>query len=491
MKVNARKNMSIELPKIYPVTSHTNNVGAGTIFVAIPGAKDDGNLYIRLAIEKGATTIVIQQGIILPADLIEFVESLSIKLVCVENCRKALAELSAHALGYPAKKLKIIGVTGTKGKTSTSYMIYHLLMQQGCKVALISTAEKLIGHQLVAMNLTTPLPEDLHMFFDLCVQQKVEYIVMEVSAQALSLYRVFGIEFEAGVFTNFSLEHLEFYASMQDYLDAKIKFLSMVKNPKNMFINIEDESGCKIARKNLQYSSFSLEDKNATWYALAKLSTGSVELQLKHDEQIYKFQANLVGKFNVYNLLASILVMHSLGFAFQAIVLTTINLQQIPGRMEQYSLKNGATCFIDFAHNPSSYEAVLSTLRQMTDHLIVVFGAGGARDRRKRPMMGAIVEKYCDIAIVTSDNPRNECASMIAEDIIAGFIGNKGLQHICELNRTKAIELAYELSRKNSVIAVLGKGRDEYQIVGHLTFPFKERAIIRPFLKEDSLYKSL
>ena len=278
---------------------------------------------------------------------------------------------------------------------------------------------------------------------------------------------------------------------MQEYLDAKIQFFSMIKNPKNMFINLEDPSGAQALQKYPHYSSFSLEDKNATWYALARLAKGSIELQLKFDEQIYTCSANLVGKFNAYNLLTAVLIVHSLGFSLASIAATTQSLQQIPGRMEQYPLKNGATCFIDYAHNPSSYEAVLSTLRQMTDHLIVVFGAGGARDRSKRPMMGAIVEKYCDMAIVTSDNPRNESAADIADDIVAGFTGDKGLQHVRELNRTTAIEYAYTLSRDGSVIAVLGKGRDEYQIVGHLTFPFKERAIIRPFLREDSLYKSL
>lgn len=483
--------MKLELPKIYPVTSHTDNVGAGSTFVAIPGTKEDGTTYIRLALEKGATTIVVQQGVILPSDLIADMIRFHISCLYVENCRKTLAEMIAQALDYPAKKLKLIGITGTKGKTSTSYMIYHLLKEQGKKVALVSTAEKLIGSQLVAVDLTTPLPEHLHMFFDLCVQQGMEYVVMEVSAQSLSLYRVHGLEFEAGVFTNFSLEHLEFYKDMQEYLDAKVSFFSMVKNPAYMFINAQDPSGAQLLYQYPLYSSFSLEDPTATRYALATLASRSILLQVKHDETIYAFHTNLVGKFNAYNLLSAVIVMQSLGFSFASIEPTTASLAQIPGRMEQYPLKNGATCFIDYAHNPSSYEAVLSTLRQMTDNLVVVFGAGGARDRSKRPMMGAIVEKYSDIAIVTSDNPRDESAAAIADDIVAGFTGMREFQHVRELNRTKAIELAYQLSRQGSVIAVLGKGRDEYQIVGHLTFPFKERAIIRPFLREDSLYKSL
>lgn len=483
--------MNIQLPKIYPVTSHTDNVGPGTVFVAIPGTKDDGSRYVGVALHKGATTIVIEQNVQLEDEVLQQISLAKAQLIIVENCRLKLAQMIAQALDYPAKKLKIIGVTGTKGKTSTSYMIHHLLSAQGKKVALISTAEKLIGSTIVTLDLTTPLPEHLHMFFDLCVEHNVEYVVMEVSAQSLTLHRVQGLEFQAGAFTNFSLEHLEFYENMQEYLDAKIEFFSMVKQPENMFINIDDPSGLKIWQERPECSSYSLENNNATWYAWATLQPGSLELTIKHEEQIYKIPANLVGKFNAYNLLVASLIVHSLGLGFDAIVQAAQTLPQIPGRMEQYPLKNEATCFIDYAHNPSSYEAVLSTLRQMSSDLIVVFGAGGARDKSKRPIMGSIVEKYADLAIVTSDNPRNESAADIADDIMAGFTGMQNFKYMRELNRTCAIELAYELSKPGTIIAVLGKGRDEYQIVGSLTFPFKERAIIRPFMKEDALYKTL
>lgn len=478
--------MKIELPKIYPVASHTDNVGPGTTFVAIPGSKDDGSRYISVALQRGATQIVIESGMQLSDDMMQAIQLSHAKLLVVQNCRQELAHLIAQALDYPAKKLKIIGVTGTKGKTSTSYMMYHLLSAQGKKVALISTAEKLIGSMLVNLDLTTPLPEHLHMFFNVCVQHDVEYVVMEVSAQSLTLHRVAGLEFAAGAFTNFSLEHLEFYATMQDYLDAKIQFFSMIKNSQNMFINSDDPSGSIICKEQPQLSSYSFQDKSATWYAIPSLQQGSLSVLVQDHGLIHTISAHLVGKFNAYNLFVASLIVHSLGFSFEHIAQAAATLPQIPGRMEQYPLKNGATCFIDYAHNPSSYQAVLSTLRHMTDDLIVVFGAGGARDKSKRPMMGAIVEKYANLAIVTSDNPRNESAADIADDIVAGFTGSDSFKHVRELNRTSAIQLAYELSKQGTIIAVLGKGRDEYQIVGSLTFPFKERAIIRPFMKENN-----
>ena len=483
--------MSIALPKIYPVASHTDYVGAGTVFVAVPGSKDDGSRYISVALQKGASTIVVQNEVVLTEEIVQQIEAHHASCIRVENCRKYLAQAIAQSLGHPARKLKIIGVTGTKGKTSTSYIMYHLLMQQGCKVALISTAEKLIGTKLVGLDLTTPLPEHLHMFFDLCVQHGVEYVVMEVSAQSLTLHRVAGIELEAGVFTNFSLEHLEFYPDLDAYLQAKTLILDMVKNSKNMFINFDDPSGHQIIKKHSQFSSYSLQDRQATWYAQSILEQDCVHLLIQHGQQTAAIQANSVGKFNAHNLLAASIVLHTLGISFENIAKAALKLLQIPGRMEQYPLKNDATCFIDYAHNPSSYEAVLSTLRGMTEDLIVVFGAGGARDKSKRPIMGALVEKYANLAILTSDNPRNESAADIADDIMAGFAGLPHFQYMRELNRTCAIEMAYGLSKPGTIIAVLGKGRDEYQIVGSLTFPFKERAIIRPFLKEDALYKSL
>ena len=483
--------MSLELPKVYAVASHTDNVGPGSTFVAIPGSCDDGNSYIYLAVEKGATKIVVQKNVELSRELNILLQDKNIALDVVDDCRLALPQLVAESLGYPAKKLKLIGITGTKGKTSTAYMIYHLLQKQGLKVGLLSTAEKIIDTQTVSMKLTTPLPDHLHMFFHMCVERNVEYVVMEVSAQSLSLHRVAGIEFEAGIFTNFSLEHLEFYDSMQDYFEAKVSFFKYIKEPKNIFINFDDPYGKKILENNPEYSSYSLENKKSTWYACSHFKEKGVALHINKGESRYYCKANLFGKFNAYNLLVAVAIASSLGCSMESIEQATLSLEQIPGRMEHYSFKNGATCFIDYAHNPSSFEAVLSTLRLMTHYLIVVFGAGGSRDRSKRPIMGSIVEKYCDLAIVTSDNPRDESPGAIADDIAMGFEGNKELKILRELNRTKAIEKAYELSKKGAVIAILGKGRDEYQIVGDLTFPFKERAIIKPFLLDDNLYKSL
>lgn len=472
------------LSNIYPVTSHTDFVGRGTVFVAIPGKKADGLSFVPVALQKGASKIVVQKEMVVDNSLKELIKQHGATLQIVDNCRKVLAEMSAKELGYPAKKLKIIAVTGTKGKTSTSYMLYHILLDLGKKVALSSTIEKLIDRDVVKIGLTTPLPDQLHMFFDACVRRNIEYVILEVSAQALSLHRVEGLQFESGIFTNFSLEHLEFYPNMKEYFEAKQLLFAMIKKPENMFVNMDDPYGLELKKIFPSCSTFSQEDKDATVYGWPHFTDYGLQLHAKINQKTYMFQAPLLGKFNAYNLLSVIGVLHSLDINVQDVMLSMMTLKKIPGRMEQYHLMNGAKCFIDYAHNPSSFEAVLSTLRTMTPNLIAVFGAGGNRDKQKRPIMGAIAQKYCDVIILTSDNPRDENPADIARDIAQGFGSKDSCKIYEELNRTKAIEIAYDFSSDKSIIAILGKGPDEYQIVGDLTFPFKERSIIKQYLKE-------
>ena len=360
-----------------------------------------------------------------------------------------------------------------------------MLHALGKKVALISTVEKRIESDFVQISLTTPLPDQMHVFLDTCVQRGIEYVVMEVSAQALTLQRVEGIEFDAGVFTNFSHEHLEFYADLQEYFHAKTLLISKIKDPKNMFINIDDKHGEFLQKQNPECSSFSLQDKRATLYGCAHASDVEAPVHVKINEQTYDVYSPLLGQFNVYNLLGVLGIIHGLNINVADVQSSLKGLQHVPGRMEQYKLQNGSRCFIDYAHNPSSFEAVLSTLRSMTSHLIVVFGAAGNRDKQKRPLMGAIAQKYCDVVILTSDNPRDESPVAIAKEVEVGFKFDKHFELYRELNRVKAIEFGYELTKPGSILAILGKGRDEYQIVGDLTFPFKERSIIKPFIAQS------
>jgi UDP-N-acetylmuramoyl-L-alanyl-D-glutamate--2,6-diaminopimelate ligase len=441
------------LPKKFPVACHTDNVGEGTTFVAIKGMACDGTDYIPVAIQKGAIKIVLSSDVQLDSKLIALCKERLVELARVKDTRLALAQLSSQALNYPARKLKIIGITGTKGKSTTTFLLEHILRTAGKKTAMLSTVFNRINGVDVPTKLTTQQPDYLHVFFDECVRQDVEYVVMEVAAQAFSLQRVFGLEFNAAIFTNFSQEHGEFYPNMDDYFAAKSQIITHLKEDALLFLNSNDQTVVKLAQACKKHILFTQEHQ-------------------------YVCPA-LMGDFNNYNISAATGVARSLGLSSQVIQKTLDGFAGVPGRMEKYTLSNGALGVVDYAHNPSSYKAVLGELRKLTDHLIVVFGCGGERDPARRPIMGDIASEFADIVVLTSDNPRSENPQVIIDDIISGVVSDNKNKIIQELDREQAIKKAYSLSRKNSFLIVLGKGPDAYQIIGTTTYPFSDVAIVK------------
>lgn len=333
----------------------------------------------------------------------------------------------------------------------------HMFKTAGYKTALVSTVANFIGDEKFYAPLTTPQPDYLQQFLKLCVQQGVEYVIMEVAAQAVTMHRVDYIEFDAILFTNFGLEHLEFYASIEDYFAAKCELLNRRKPGAPAWLNEDDE--------RLKY----ITGENCNFYSLYT----SKEFLARIDFQ------TLSGGYNQYNILGASKVAQSFGISEEIIARAVKTFPTIPGRMEKYKLPNDAMGIIDYAHNPLSYQALLSYLRTQTDHLIVVFGAGGDRDASRRPQMGKIASDYCDEIILTSDNPRSEDPQVIVQDIISGIPSTSPIHIHIELDRKKAIHYAYEQSRAGSIIALLGKGPDEYQIIKGTTIPFSERTILR------------
>lgn len=443
------------LAATFPVACHTDNVAAGSIFVAIKGMKNNGVDYIVSALHKGAKTIVVEQNTNVSHVMLTAIREHNAVLVYVENSRQALAQLSAQALGYPAQKLKIIAITGTKGKTTTTFLLEHILREAGYKTALLSTVKNSIGSCDYATKLTTQQPDYLHVFFDQCYKEGVEWVVMEVAAQAFSLYRVEGIEFDAAIFTNFSKEHGEFYATMSDYFAAKAEVIHHLNNHAPLLLNSHDSEVAKLAART----------KNALLF---------------DDHHSYQCPA-LIGKFNKYNISAATKCAEALGAQPEKIQKALYSFVGVPGRLEKYRLTNGALGIVDYAHNPSSFQAVLSELRTLTDHLIVVFGCGGDRDASRRPLMGALAAQFADVVVLTSDNPRSENPETIVEDIKAGIAGSYLNKIVCEIDREKAICAAYKHSRASSIIAVLGKGPDEYQIIQNITYAFSDKNILESF----------
>jgi UDP-N-acetylmuramoyl-L-alanyl-D-glutamate--2,6-diaminopimelate ligase len=471
------------VPTIYPVTCHTDNIDTGFTFVAIQGMKENGNDYIIKALERGAHKIVVQENSLLSSQVMQALEQHKAELIRVPNTRLALAQLSAQAYNYPARKLRIIGITGTKGKTTSSFLLAHVLRHAGYRTALLSTVKNRILDQEFVTHLTTQQPDYLHTFFNVCVEQQIDYVVMEVAAQATSLQRVYGIEFDGLIFTNFSQEHAEFYATQEDYFSAKAVLFKQLKQSGFAIINSDDERVCAFGKTlNTQITiGLYAGDIRAEVISsnLAGLTVRIIDQINASSNQEYTI-SNLVGNFNVYNMLGVYAVAQKLGLSEEQIKQALVSFTGVPGRLQRFVLPNQATAFIDYAHNPSSFQAVLSTVRSLSSDLIVVFGAGGDRDNTKRPVMGSIVARLADKIIITSDNPRSEDPAVIAQHIMQGIDAQKcGHKIVIELDREEAIKKAYAASQAESMIMLLGKGPDEYQIIKGVKSHFSEAAILR------------
>lgn len=441
------------IPQKYPVTCHTNHVGPNSTFVAIKGFSVDGNKYIKDAIKKGATRIVSEQK---NPEIIKFCQKLKIEFIQVKNAKLELAKRSSKILKTQNIKPQIIGITGTKGKTTTTYIIEHILRSAGFKTALIGTIKnKILDKEIESIN-TTPESDFLHMFLYQCNKKKIDYIIMEVSSHALSLNRTYGIKFDSIGFTNLASDHLDYYKTMQKYFDAKFKIFKQIKKDGHIIINKDNAWGKKAAE-------------------LLKNTNKIIPLKEKIFDQIEQYiPDHMPGKFNLYNFTMAFIICKKLGITRKTINNAIKKFPGVPGRLQKYILKNKASAFIDYAHNPSSMEEVLKTLRSLTKDLIVIFGCGGNRDTTKRPMMGKIASKYADKIIITNDNPRFENPKKIIKEIVRG-ISKKNMNKIKIIkNRKNAIEHATHISTKNSIIAILGKGHENYNLIKGKKYLFND-----------------
>lgn len=480
------------LPDIYPVACHTDHVGPGSTFVAIKGSAFDGVSFISSALEKGATRIVVEKDACLSQSILDLIYERGAVLELVSNARKALAILSAQAALFPATKLKIIAVTGTKGKTTTVYLLAHILKEAGYKVAYLSTVANAIDGHCFPAHLTTAQPDYTHQFLKTCVEYGIDWVIMEVAAQAVSLHRIEGILFDAVLITNIAREHLEFYPSLDAYIQAKFDLLVFRKKGAPAWCNKDDKYLSGISAEDVQW--FSMLYGTASLYGVLEKNESTQCIVVAHDTQRYILSCHaLWGTYNVYNVLAALGGALHAGVSWDVLRTAISKFPGVPGRFERYILPNGATAIIDYAHNPLSYQAILSTLRTQTDQLIVVFGAGGERDPGRRPEMGRIVAEYADLAFITTDNPRSENPLHIAQNIIEGVDQSKSNKFVIELDRELAIVRAYQASRAGALVVLLGKGVEEYQIIGKTKLPFSERKIIENLVvfKDIKVAKSI
>ncbi len=452
----------------------SREVGEGDLFVAISGMRTDGHLFIPQAVRSGARVIVTER-----------LMSEDIPQLLVRDSRRALAVISANFYGNPSRTLKIVGVTGTNGKTTVSYLIKAILERAtGKSVGLIGTNEVIIGGKSRPSDRTTPESCGLQSMLREILDSGSEYAVMEVSSHALKLRRVDCVEFAAGIFTNLTQDHLDFHKSMEDYLESKARLFSMCSLG---IINLDDVSASYIIESAAcDVKSFSVKGKKADYMALnIALNENGVEFDAVAAAGRIRLSLSIPGRFSVYNALAAYACCLELGVGSSVAAEALREVRGVAGRAEVVPTDAGFTVIIDYAHTPDGLENILETIRGFAGgRVICVFGCGGDRDAKKRAIMGDIAVRLSDLAVITSDNPRTEDPMSIIREILEG-VGEK-TNYIAVEDREAAIGYALSEAKKGDVVLLAGKGHETYQEQNGLRRDMDEREIVRAYFEKEA-----
>ena len=455
---------------INKIEYNSQRIEQNDIFVAIKGYKEDGNDYIKEAVEKGAVCIVTE-------DNLDASKLPNITIVRVQNSRIALSLIASKYYDFPARKLKLIGITGKKVKTTTAYMIRDILNASGKKTGMIGTIYNTYGNVCIEASRTSPESLDLQKLLKDMVDAQMEYVVMEVSSHSLVLDRVYGLHFAIGIFTNLSQEHLDFHGTMDNYLLAKSKLFEMCDFA---LVNGDDIHTPRLKKMiKCKTATFGLDNAVNITASDVRINNNNVEFKMYVNKMLETIVINIPGRFTVYNALAAIGTCSLLGAQMDAILLALSNIK-VPGRSEIIDVQKTFTVMVDYAHNPSSLEAILSSIKKyVKGRIICVFGCGGNRDKEKRPMMGEISGRLADFTVITTDNPRNEDPSIIMKEIEDGVKKTKGLYKIIE-NRKDAIAFAMRIAWKNDLVLIAGKGHETYQeLKNGKRIDFDERKVVK------------
>ncbi|WP_448587415.1 UDP-N-acetylmuramoyl-L-alanyl-D-glutamate--2,6-diaminopimelate ligase [Thermocrinis sp.] len=447
------------------ITSNSKEVREGWIFVAIRGSQTDGHDFVKEALERGASLVLVERDLGIEDP----------RVVKVEDTRKALGELANEFFGKPSQALKLIGITGTNGKTTTTHIIESILNKGGIPTGLIGTIYYRLGQKVYEYEgRTTPDPVKWHGTLRMMLEDGAEAVVSEVSSHALDQKRIWGTRFFATVFTNLSQDHLDYHGTMEEYFKAKLRLFEEYEWD-HALINIDDPYGKRIFER-LKGKALTYGKEGSLKILDFETSLKGSKLKVEWQGRSFEFFSNLRGEFQAYNLSAGILV----GFLFgldKEVLQECIKEVIVPGRFETFS-KDGKLAIVDYAHTPDALEKVLITARKLTKgKLWVVFGAGGNRDRTKRPLMGAVAERWADVVVITSDNPRWEEPEDIIEDILKGIKDTAKV--IVQKDRREAIKLALERAREGDVILIAGKGHEDYQEIKGVRYPFRDQDTVK------------
>lgn len=458
------------------ISYDSRNINRGDVFVAIEGYKVDGHDYINDALKKEAKAIIVQRDVLFDTEA---------TLIKVKDTRQALAKMSSEFFNSPSSKFDLIGVTGTNGKTSTTYIAESIFRAGNRKTGIIGTIGSQINGEHIETKNTTPESLELQQVFDQMLKSGIDSCIMEVSSHSLELSRVAYCNFDVGVFTNITKDHLDYHKTIENYFNAKKKLFYMTS--KYNIINIDDEYGKKLieelSKLNTPLLAYGIE-KKADIYAtdIIFMATG-VNFRLHTPKGSISVNMNIPGAFTVYNALAAVSCAYVYDIALEDIKKGLEQIKGVKGRFEVIPTNRDFTVIIDFAHTADALEKVLCVIDQFAEgRKIAVFGAGGDRDITRRAPMGEVAGRHCDLCIVTSDNPRTEEPQKIIDDIVEGVKKVNG-NYITIVNRKEAIEYAIKNSRPKDIILLAGKGHETYTIIGEKVLPFDESKIVKEALE--------
>ena len=464
--------------EITGIAYNSRSVERGNVFVALKGVHADGSQFVRQAVERGAVAVVSER--VLP--------DVGVPVLQVADARLALAELAADFHGHPSERMRVVGITGTNGKTTTSYLIASIFDSAGLKCGVIGTVAHRIGNEVRESEHTTPEAPDVQALLHEMVDRGCVACAMETSSHALALRRVDATTFSAGVFTNLTRDHLDFHQNMEAYFQAKRRLFEMLPPSAPSLINLDDPRAAALMEIAGRPVTYAVNRQADITPGPLSFSLQGLTFDVRTPRGMLHITSSLVGRPNVYNILAAVSTATALGISFDAIERGVASLAGVPGRFELVSAaKDDITVVVDYAHTDDALRNLLETARPLTaGRLITVFGCGGDRDRTKRPLMGAVAGRLSDLIVITSDNPRGEDPLKIIEEIQRGITADTrrdtAQRMLTYVDRHDAIGKAIELARPGDVVLIAGKGHEKYQIVGGEVRPFDDVAVARDAL---------
>jgi len=457
--------------EIEDVTIDSRKAKKGSVFICIKGELQNGHDFAKSAEENGASVIVAEEEV-----------SCNVPVIMCENTKIEMAKIASKFYSEPEKQLKLVGITGTNGKTTVSYLIKKILETAGKKVGIIGTNEILVGEESVGITSSTPTTPnslELHQIFAKMLKMGAEYVVMEVSSHALDLHRVYGLKYEAATFTNLTRDHLDYHKTMENYFLAKSKLFEISNNG---VINIDDEYGKRLS-KAAPCNVMTVGTDGACLLATnIEIEATGVNFDVEYKGEKYKVQLAISGMFSVYNALSAMGTALCLGVDIKIVIEGLALATGVKGRLENVPTDTDFSVIIDYAHTPDGLENVLNAVNSYKKgRVISVFGCGGDRDSTKRPIMGEIGARLSDLAIITSDNPRTEDPKKIVDQVVSGITVG---EYKVIVNRREAIGYALSIAKKDDIVLLLGKGQETYQIIGKEKTHFDEREVVKEFLEK-------